>query len=131
MAALALPGIAFAQGATGFTGIKGYLVSIVDIVQMLIYIAGTLALLLFFWGLAKFIKNADSDKARAEGRQLMIWGIIALFVLVTVGGLIAFIQDEFGIGPRAINFTAILNTGSGGGGGGGGNCIPGVNCSYP
>ena len=55
------------------------------------------ALLVFIWGLVKFLNNAGDKKGLEEGRNIMIWGVLALFVMVTVWGLIFFIQDELGI----------------------------------
>jgi hypothetical protein len=54
-----------------------------------------LALLYFFWGVAQYIRSAGSDKE--EGRQIMIWGVIALFVMTSVWGLVRFIRREFKI----------------------------------
>ncbi len=61
-----------------------------------------IALLVFFWGLAKFILRAGDEKAREEGKQIMKWGIIALFVLVSVWGIIEFLQGEFGFSNLGI-----------------------------
>jgi|CXWK01.1.fsa_nt_gi hypothetical protein len=76
-------------------GIKGLMLSVGRIVDILIPFMAALALLYFFWGLAQFIlKSGDSD-SHENGRQTMIWGIVALFVIVAVWGLVAFIQDAF------------------------------------
>ncbi len=56
-----------------------------------------LALLYFFWGLANYILNSGDEKKKDEGRRIMIWGIIALFVMVSVWGLVNVIQDTFNI----------------------------------
>lgn len=69
-----------------------------DAVLFLIPLAVAAALLVFFWGLVKFIRKAGNDDDHAEGRALMIWGIIALFVMLTVWGLVAFFSTALGIG---------------------------------
>ncbi len=93
--ALTLPVVSHAQ----FTGTRRLIVAVGDIVQMLILIVGAIALLAFFWGLAKFIFKVGStgEKAAEEGKALMKWGLIALFVMFSVWGIIGFIQGEFGI----------------------------------
>lgn len=53
-----------------------------------------LALALFFWGLVKYIWSA-SGSSKGEGRSLMVWGIAALFVMVTIWGLVNIIRDTF------------------------------------
>lgn len=77
--------------------------SIGDLVKLLITVATAIALLAFIWGLAKFIFRIGGDeKAVDNGKALMKWGLIALFVLVSVWGIIGFIQGEFGL-PRTAN----------------------------
>ncbi|MEK7135186.1 MAG: hypothetical protein AAB780_00575 [Patescibacteria group bacterium] len=85
------PMIASAQ----FGGMKGLIGGAGDIVLTLTKIAVALALLAFFWGLVRFIFAVGGDTAAVEqGRTLMIWGLVALFVMVAVWGIIYFIGDE-------------------------------------
>jgi len=57
-----------------------------------------LAVVMFIWGIVKyFILNADEEKKRAEGKQFMIWGIIALAVMLSVWGLVGILKTTFGI----------------------------------
>ncbi len=67
------------------------------IINMLIGICAALALLVFFWGIVKYIASAgDADKAK-EGKSIMIYGVIALFVLFSVFGLVWYLRYEFGV----------------------------------
>lgn len=52
------------------------------------------ALLTFFWGLVRFIFKVGGDEKVEEGRNLMVWGLVALFVMVSVWGIISFLQGE-------------------------------------
>ena len=68
-----------------------------DIVGLLIPVVAGLTLLTFFWGLAKFIARVGGDtKAVTEGKNLMIWGIIGLFIMVSIWGILSFLTGEFG-----------------------------------
>ncbi|MBI5004835.1 MAG: hypothetical protein HZC04_01455 [Candidatus Lloydbacteria bacterium] len=70
-----------------------------SILSPLIPILVTLALIAFFWGVTKYaIKGADDEKEREQGKQIMIWGIIGLFVIVSVWGLVAVVQNTFNLG---------------------------------
>jgi hypothetical protein len=61
-----------------------------------------LALLVFLWGLVKFIFNISKDeKGLQEGKNLMIWGLIALFILVSFLTIIDIVHDDLGFGPFA------------------------------
>ncbi|MCK5060074.1 MAG: hypothetical protein KAR00_02980 [Candidatus Pacebacteria bacterium] len=77
-----------------FENIQEILWYLVDFFNDLTRIAAAAALLFFFWGLAKFILNADNEKARADGKRLMQWGITALFVMVSIWGIITFFQED-------------------------------------
>lgn len=68
------------------------------IIQMLIFITASLALLVFFWGLVKYIAKADDPSAKEQGKNIMTYGVIALFVLFFIWGILYFIQDAFFIG---------------------------------
>ena len=55
------------------------------LVNMSFTIVAGLALLAFFWGLARFIFHVGGDeKAVDEGKRIMKWGLLALFVMVSV-----------------------------------------------
>ena len=48
-----------------------------------------LILLMFAWGAAKyFFIQGDNDQARAKGRQLILWGIIALVAFLALWGIV-------------------------------------------
>jgi hypothetical protein len=47
-----------------------------------------LIFLFFVWGIAKSFILDGSDQARAQGRQFVLWGIIAIAVLLGVWGIV-------------------------------------------
>jgi len=87
-----LPAIAFAQGS-----ITSTLATVTTWVQNLIPLLMTLAVVVFFWGLVKYIANASDEGAKDSGKTLMIWGMIALFVMVAFWGIIGYFQSSLGI----------------------------------
>ncbi len=54
-----------------------------------------LALLYFLWGLSKFVLNSGDEGAVKEAKQMMVWGVIALFVMVSVWGLVNILTGTF------------------------------------
>jgi uncharacterized membrane-anchored protein len=68
-----------------------------DIVSLATPIAVAFALLFFFFGLARYILSSGDEEKKESGRSIMIWGIIALFVMVAVWGLVNLIADTFSI----------------------------------
>ena len=88
--AVGLPVITFAQQDT----FRNIVIDIVDLlggaVMPLLFLA---ALTLFIWGVIEFIRNSDNQEKRKEGRRRMLWGIIALFVMVSYLGLTSVLTE--------------------------------------
>jgi|SRR3989344_2543327 len=90
IALVLLPTVVSAQ----LTGVKDLITAVGGLINPLIAILVGVALLVFFWGLARFIFRLGGDeKAVEEGKRIMKWGLIALFVMVSVWGIIDFMQD--------------------------------------
>ncbi len=62
-----------------------------------------LAVLLFIYGVFKYVKNSDSDDERATGRRHMIWGIVGMFIMISVFGIIQVILNTVGAPRTDIN----------------------------
>ncbi len=92
-AGLLFPGILFAQ--TG--GFKAVISEVGSLVNLLIPIAFSAAILFFFWGVARFVLHSGDEGTHEEGKQMMLWGIVALFVIVSIWGLVEFIGSEVGV----------------------------------
>ena len=52
----------------------------------------TLAIVVFFWGLIKYLMSMDHENAN-EGLKIMFWGVIAIFVMVSIWGIIRLLQS--------------------------------------
>ncbi len=62
-----------------------------------------LAVVMFVWGTIKFfIIDVDEEAKREQGRQFMLWGIIALAVMVSVWGLVGVLTETFKIDGSVI-----------------------------
>jgi hypothetical protein len=61
-----------------------------------------LAVLAFFWGLVKYIASASDEAAKESGKNLMIWGMIALFVMVALWGILGWVQSNLGLSGTVI-----------------------------
>jgi protein-S-isoprenylcysteine O-methyltransferase Ste14 len=67
------------------------------VISSLVPIFMTLALLVFIWGLIKYISSAGDPEKAKEGKSIMIWGVVALFVMATIWGLTGTIATFFGV----------------------------------
>ena len=118
-----LPTVAFAA----LTGVKDLITSVEGLINPLITLAVGLALVAFLWGLAKFIFRLGGDeKAVEDGKRIMKWGLIALFVMVSVWGIIELIQqDLLGLNSGSTSSGVGGNSGGSGGDSGSGDWIGG------
>ena len=57
----------------------------------------TLAIVVFFWGLVKYIWSVGGSEDKSEGLQIMMYGVIAIFVMVSIWGIIRLLQNTFGV----------------------------------
>ncbi|MBI5816856.1 MAG: hypothetical protein HZB09_00305 [Candidatus Yonathbacteria bacterium] len=60
-----------------------------------------LAVLYFVWGVFQFVASAGDETARGAGRDKMIYGIIGIFVMVSVWGLVNLLGGTFGLSGTA------------------------------
>lgn len=65
-------------------------------VQPFLTLLMALAVMFFLWGLIEFIYGAENEEKRKTGRQHMIWGLIGLFVMFSVNGIIQLIKNFIG-----------------------------------
>ena len=71
-----------------------------DLIYTAVPVLASLSLLVFIWGLVKFIAKAGDEKGHEEGIALMKWGLIALFVMLSFSAIIAFFYGDFGFVPN-------------------------------
>lgn len=67
----------------------------INLLEQAIPIFFALALLIFFWGVARFIWNAGNESIRLSGRKFMVYGIITLFVMITIWGILQALDCTF------------------------------------
>ncbi len=79
-------------------GLLGLLALAQTILSRLVPFLVGLAVVVFFWFLVEFIwKGRDNPAKQKEALSGMGWSILAIFVMVSVWGIIAFIGNIFGI----------------------------------
>lgn len=106
-------GVAYAQDMTWFdafffgtggnpgieTVISGYIVPTVLVMGVAVFV----------WGAFLFILHGDDEKLRSEGRQRMMWGVVGIFTMIAVWGLVNLLREFVGVGDgpqyQATGFT--------------------------
>lgn len=59
---------------------------------------GAVCFLVFVWGVARFIKASGNEKEVKDSKNILIWGVIGMFVLVSIWGIITLLRGELGFG---------------------------------
>lgn len=89
----ALPAIAFAEQRIGnlFQQILNFFAGVVSFLGPVLI---SLALLAFFWSLIRFLYAKDSTQ---DSKKYLGYSVLILFVMVSIWGIISFIQSNLGI----------------------------------
>lgn len=93
-----IPFVASAQ-VTDFRSLMQLFGNLLGSVISVLY---TFAFAAFFWGIVLFVFNTDDDKKRQEGKNWMFWSVIALFVMITIWGLVGLLVNTLGVGTVII-----------------------------
>lgn len=67
-----------------------------EVLSPLYQLAAGLALAYFFYGAAKFVFDMNDPEKRTFGKSHLFWGLIGLFIIFSVGGILPFINDAVG-----------------------------------
>ena len=101
------PALAFAQD-TGSTGGSSTLnLSVITGIvnsEIIPFVDGTIvpvifaiAFIVFLWGMVQyFIMGANSEEKRAAGKNLILWGIIAFVVMISIWGIVKIFTNTLG-----------------------------------
>jgi hypothetical protein len=82
------------------SGIGGLLCDFNGLIDPLTAFLAGLAVVYFVWGVGQFVlHDAGNDKTREDGKKKIMWGIIALFVLFFIWGIIGWLSGVFGVFP--------------------------------
>lgn len=85
-----LPLIAHAQT------VQSILLAFSRVIAVMIPVAFALILLVFLWGIAKFVLSVG-EEGKTEGKELLMWGTIALFIASSVWGISAYLREVIGV----------------------------------
>jgi succinate dehydrogenase/fumarate reductase cytochrome b subunit len=81
-----------------------YLVSLIDgaknLLDQLVVFLIALAVVWFIFNVIRYTMSTDEEKKGAAKGQ-MIWGIIAIAVIVSIWGLVAILQGIFGVDTQS------------------------------
>ncbi len=90
------PVFTFAQGTAPVTRtVDGFLNYVIYLAGRALPLLILVAVVLLLFGIVKTFFFSSSDDGRKEGKSFIIWGIVALFVMVSVWGLVNVLRATF------------------------------------
>lgn len=88
---LLAPFISYAA-PTDFKSLVNIFIQVLKLVISLVYM---LSILAFFWGIAKYIFSAGSEDQKKEAKNVMTWGLVAIFMLTSFYGILKLFGGSF------------------------------------
>ncbi|MDD5152979.1 MAG: hypothetical protein PHS95_03255 [Candidatus Pacebacteria bacterium] len=67
-------------------------------------LAGTVVY--FLWNTFQFVRNSDDPEAHVEFKKKLMWGIIAIAVMVSMWGLVNFLRASVNLNNNPISIPA-------------------------
>ena len=68
-----------------------------EILNPIILLLFAVAIIYFLWGTFVFIQNQDNAEAQKTGKKNMLWGIIGIFLMIAVYGIISLVANTLGV----------------------------------
>lgn len=65
------------------------------ILNPLILLMFSVALLVFLWGVFSYIRNGDNESKRTEGKQHILYGLLGMFIMISVYGIMEILINTF------------------------------------
>jgi hypothetical protein len=94
-------GMAAAQSSSMGRQLENMVLAFKEISTLVYSSLFVVALILFITGIMRYMMPGSGPEDRKKGFAFMGFGIVALFVMVSVWGLVAFIGNTIGVQPGA------------------------------
>ena len=65
------------------------------VLNLLIKVLIGIAVVLFLYGIIKYVSSGDDEAKRKEAKNYIVYGIVVLFVMVSVWGLVGILSGSF------------------------------------
>lgn len=66
----------------------------VDLINIGVQVLAAAALVLFMWAGVRYVTTA-TEKDQKQSREALLWGLIALFVLMSIWGILRILRSTF------------------------------------
>lgn len=99
VAAFALPLVSLAA-VNNLSDVGAFIINVIN--NILVPVIFAIAFIVFVWGAFNtFIVGANSEDTKEKGKNLMLWGLIGFFVMVSVWGLVNILTGTVSFGNNS------------------------------
>lgn len=99
LAALALPLVSFAA-INNISDVGSFIINTIN--NVLVPVIFAVAFVIFLWGAFwTFIVGANDAEVKAKGKNLMLWGFIGFFVMVSIWGIVNILTGTISFGNNS------------------------------
>ena len=96
LSVFALPLVSFAA-INNISDVGSFVINTIN--NVIVPVLFAIAFIVFLWGaFSTFILGANSGEAKENGKNLMLWGLIGFFVMVSVWGLVNILTGSVSFG---------------------------------
>ncbi len=75
------------------SSLKDLVTFVINIITLIIPVLTVLALVIFLWSGVRYIYKAEETAGKGPERDAMLWGLIALFVLFSIWGILKILSN--------------------------------------
>jgi len=99
LAAFAMPLVSFAA-INNVSDVGSFVINTIN--NVIVPVLFAVAFIVFLWGaFTTFILGASEEGVKEKGKNLMLWGLIGFFVMVSVWGLVNILTGSVNLGGNA------------------------------
>lgn len=69
---------------------------VTQVFSPLYQLVAALAFLYFLWGVFKYIYDMNDPEKKTTGRNHMLWGLVGLFIIFSIGGILPLFNKILG-----------------------------------
>jgi heme/copper-type cytochrome/quinol oxidase subunit 4 len=102
LAVLLVPSLAFAQNTgslTTITNVNGVATKLTSLGNIALYLLTALAVIFIVWNVVRYLIMGSGEEGRGKAGLNILWGIIGLFVIVSIWGLVNILTGTFATTP--------------------------------
>ncbi len=92
---LGLPALALAASSVQFNYLNSIFTEGSKLLRNVIIFLISLAVVWFIWNVVRYTM-ADDEGGKEKAKNQMVWGIIAIAVIVSIWGIVALLRETFG-----------------------------------